>query len=137
VRAELLPHKPERIALPVVGAGIATAIAVPSLRRPALHVVGAALLGGTVLALAFAPAVTRLVRRLDWREHGGVPLLGVRGVCIIAHGRSNAQALKNAIRVASEAAATGLVAHIEEGVQARRAARATRDGAARALEVGR
>jgi glycerol-3-phosphate acyltransferase PlsX len=137
VRAELLPHKPERIALPVVGAGIATAIAVPALRRPALHVVGAALFGGTVLALAFAPAVTRLVRRLDWREHGGVPLLGVRGVCIIAHGRSNAQALKNAIRVASEAAATGLVAHIEAGVQARRAARAARDGAARVVEVGR
>jgi len=41
-------------------------------------------------------------KRLDYSEHGGAPLLGVKGVCIITHGRSNANAIKNSIRVASE-----------------------------------
>jgi glycerol-3-phosphate acyltransferase PlsX len=41
-------------------------------------------------------------KRLDYSEYGGAPLLGVRGVCIISHGRANANAIKNAIRVAAE-----------------------------------
>jgi glycerol-3-phosphate acyltransferase PlsX len=41
-------------------------------------------------------------KRLDYSEYGGAPLLGVRGGCIIGHGRSNANAFKNAIRVAAE-----------------------------------
>jgi len=41
-------------------------------------------------------------KRVDYSEYGGAPLLGVRGVCIITHGRSNANAIKNAIRVATE-----------------------------------
>src|SRR5271166_5931703 len=41
-------------------------------------------------------------KRVDYSEYGGAPLLGVKGVCIIAHGRSNANAIKNAIRVAAE-----------------------------------
>jgi len=41
-------------------------------------------------------------RRVDYSEYGGAPLLGVRGVCIICHGRSNSNAIKNAIRVAAE-----------------------------------
>ena len=41
-------------------------------------------------------------KRLDYSEYGGAPLLGVRGVCIICHGGSNAHAIKNAIRVAAE-----------------------------------
>jgi glycerol-3-phosphate acyltransferase PlsX len=44
-------------------------------------------------------------KRADYSEYGGAPLLGVRGVCIICHGRSNANAIKNAIRVAAEFAA--------------------------------
>ena len=39
---------------------------------------------------------------MDYSEYGGAPLLGVRGVCVIGHGRSNANAVKNAIRVATE-----------------------------------
>ena len=54
---------------------------------------------GYVLA---KPAFTDFKRRLDYSEYGGAPLLGVRGGCIICHGRSNANAIKNAIRVASE-----------------------------------
>ncbi len=47
-------------------------------------------------------AFTDFRKRLDYSEYGGAPLLGVRGVCIICHGRSNANAIKNAIRVAKE-----------------------------------
>ena len=41
-------------------------------------------------------------KRVDYSEYGGAPLLGVRGVCLICHGGSNANAIKNAIRVAAE-----------------------------------
>ncbi|MBI4466423.1 MAG: phosphate acyltransferase PlsX [Acidobacteria bacterium] len=40
-------------------------------------------------------------KRLDYSEYGGVPLLGVKGVCVICHGRSNSNAIKNAIRIAA------------------------------------
>ena len=41
-------------------------------------------------------------KKLDYSEYGGAPLLGVRGVTVIGHGRSNAHAVKNAVRVAAE-----------------------------------
>jgi phosphate acyltransferase len=41
-------------------------------------------------------------KRVDYSEYGGAPLLGVKGASIICHGRSNINAIKNAIRVASE-----------------------------------
>src|SRR5579871_1757460 len=53
-------------------------------------------------------------RRLDYAEYGGAPLLGVRGVCIITHGRGNGNAIKNAIRVAKEFSHTKLNGFIEE-----------------------
>jgi len=52
-------------------------------------------------------------RRLDYREYGGAPLLGVRGVCIIGHGSSNDRAIFNGIRVAYEFAKGGTTAKIE------------------------
>jgi glycerol-3-phosphate acyltransferase PlsX len=52
-------------------------------------------------------------KRLDYSEHGGAPLLGVKGVCIITHGRSNANAIKNAIRVAAELAGENINERIE------------------------
>jgi len=54
--------------------------------------------------LLLKPAFRRLRRRLDYSEVGGAPLLGVDGTCIIAHGRSNVRAIKNAIRVAARCA---------------------------------
>jgi glycerol-3-phosphate acyltransferase PlsX len=45
-------------------------------------------------------ALKGLKRTMDYSEYGGAPLLGVRGVCVISHGKSNANAIKNAIRVA-------------------------------------
>jgi glycerol-3-phosphate acyltransferase PlsX len=53
-------------------------------------------------------------KRVDYSEYGGAPLLGVKGVCIICHGRSNANAIKNAIRVAAEFAGGGINEKIEE-----------------------
>src|SRR5215831_11605860 len=57
-------------------------------------------------------------KRLDHTEYGGAPLLGVRGVCIITHGSSNANAMKNAVRVAAELASTGVNEKIEKGLAA-------------------
>ena len=50
-------------------------------------------------------ALQALKKRVDYSEYGGALLLGVRGVCVICHGGSNSNAIKNAIRVASEFAA--------------------------------
>jgi len=47
-------------------------------------------------------AFRQFKKRVDYSEYGGAPLLGVRGVCVICHGGSNANAIKNAIRVAAE-----------------------------------
>ncbi|HZU21492.1 MAG TPA: phosphate acyltransferase PlsX [Terriglobales bacterium] len=53
-------------------------------------------------------------KRLDYSEYGGAPLLGVKGVCIVGHGSSNANAIKNAIRVAAEGARYNINAKIEQ-----------------------
>ena len=52
-------------------------------------------------------------KRLDYSEYGGAPLLGVKGVNIVCHGRSNGNAMKNAIRVAAEFATGGINEKIE------------------------
>jgi phosphate acyltransferase len=49
-------------------------------------------------------AYSEFRRKIDYSEYGGAPLLGVRGITIVAHGRSNPNAIKNAIRVADEMA---------------------------------
>ncbi len=51
--------------------------------------------------LLASKALKGFKRRLDYSEYGGAPLLGVKGVCIICHGRSNANAIKNAIHIAA------------------------------------
>jgi glycerol-3-phosphate acyltransferase PlsX len=53
-------------------------------------------------------------KRLDHTEYGGAPLLGVKGVCFITHGSSNANAIKNAIRVAAEFAERRINSKIEK-----------------------
>jgi glycerol-3-phosphate acyltransferase PlsX len=57
-------------------------------------------------------------KRLDYSEYGGAPLLGIKGVCIVSHGSSNANAIKNAIRVAMEFANSKLNHTIEERIAA-------------------
>ncbi|HET6177033.1 MAG TPA: phosphate acyltransferase PlsX [Candidatus Sulfotelmatobacter sp.] len=69
-------------------------------------------------ALLSRSAFTDFKKRLDHTEYGGAPLLGVKGVCIITHGSSNANAMKNAIRVAAEFSKRGINGSIERGLAA-------------------
>jgi len=55
--------------------------------------------------------------KIDYREFGGAPLLGINGVCIIGHGRSDARAIVNAIRVAEKSVTTNLLSEIESEVK--------------------
>jgi len=57
-------------------------------------------------------------KRTDYSEYGGAPLLGVRGITIIGHGRSNANAVKNAVRVAAELCRSGMNEKIEQELSA-------------------
>jgi glycerol-3-phosphate acyltransferase PlsX len=57
-----------------------------------------------------------LKKRMDYSEYGGAPLLGVKGGCIVCHGRSNAKAIKNAIRVARNFAINRIDAKIRTKV---------------------
>jgi phosphate acyltransferase len=59
----------------------------------------------------------KLSRRIDFSEYGGAPLLGVDGVCIICHGRSNEKAIKNAIGMAKGFVEKGLNESIKEKMQ--------------------
>ena len=62
---------------------------------------------------------SRFKKDLDYAEYGGAPLLGVNGVVIIGHGRSNAKAIKNAIRVAKEEVERQFNEKILEAIQKR------------------
>ncbi len=70
------------------------------------------MLGG---ALSY-PAFKRVKKIMDYSEYGGGPLLGVNGVVIIGHGRSNAHAVKNAVRVAKQAVESQVLETIRAGV---------------------
>ncbi len=63
-----------------------------------------------------ASPLARIRRRTDYGERGGAPLLGVNGVCLIGHGRSDATAITNAIRTAGEAVRHGIIDKIREQV---------------------
>lgn len=57
-----------------------------------------------------------LTRRVDFREYGGVCLLGIRGNVIISHGRSQAKAIKNAIGLAKQTAERDITQKVKEGI---------------------
>lgn len=63
------------------------------------------------------PAFRRFKRRLDYSEYGGAPLLGIKGVCLICHGRSPAKAIKNAVRVAGEFAEMHIADRIRHEIE--------------------
>jgi glycerol-3-phosphate acyltransferase PlsX len=62
-------------------------------------------------------ALKALVDRYDYHEHGGAPLLGIDGICIICHGSSGDRAIKNALAVAARYAAARLNALIVQELQ--------------------
>jgi glycerol-3-phosphate acyltransferase PlsX len=88
--------------------------------------------------LALKPGFDRMKARFDYERYGGAPLLGVKGVSIVTHGRAKARMVENAIRVASESAHARVPQLIAEwthehpalahrGVRSRIAARLHRD----------
>ena len=88
--------------------------------------------------LALKPGFDRMKARFDYERYGGAPLLGVKGVSIVTHGRARARMVENAIRVASESAHARVPELIEEwsrehpalgqrGVRSRIAARLHRE----------
>lgn len=68
-------------------------------------------------ALFSLPAFKALKKEIDYSEYGGAPLLGVDGICIIAHGRSSAKAIKNAIREAGEFYSHQINQHIVDAIK--------------------
>ena len=73
-------------------------------------------------AMLSRSAFSDFKKRIDHTEYGGAPLLGLKGVCIITHGSSNANAIKNAVRVAAEFAERHINEAIEQGLAALRPA---------------
>jgi len=71
----------------------------------------------TLGGLLARPAFARARRVLDYTEIGGVPLLGIDGVVIVGHGRSNAKAIMNGIGVAKRAVEGGMLQAISESLQ--------------------
>ncbi len=67
-------------------------------------------------AMLSRSAFSDFKKRIDHTEYGGAPLLGIKGVCIITHGSSNANAIKNAVRVASEFSERRINESIEQGL---------------------
>jgi len=63
-------------------------------------------------------ALQNLADRYDYAEHGGAPLLGIDGICIICHGSSGDRAIKNALAVAARYASAKLNARIVEELEA-------------------
>ncbi len=68
---------------------------------------------GLVLAKG---AFRNVKRKVDYSEHGGAPLLGVNGACLICHGRSTAKAIRNAIRFADSYASSGVIQRIGDKI---------------------
>ncbi len=62
-------------------------------------------------------ALKNFKKKSDWREYGGAPLLGVKGGVIIAHGKSDAIAIKNAIKQAVNFIKIGLVKKLEIAIE--------------------
>jgi glycerol-3-phosphate acyltransferase PlsX len=72
-----------------------------------------AMIGG----LLVKPALGKIKKLLDPSEEGAAPLLGVNGLVFIGHGRSDALAIKNAIRVAKEAAESKVLDAMKSAIE--------------------
>lgn len=66
------------------------------------------------LVKGFGPILKKLWEKHDYSEHGGAPLLGVDGVCIICHGSSDRRAIRNAVDVAHKMSTSNINKHIVE-----------------------
>jgi glycerol-3-phosphate acyltransferase PlsX len=64
--------------------------------------------------LALTPAFNQMRKKMDYREYGAGPLLGVNGLVFVGHGRSDARAIFSALRVAREAVQSGMLEALRE-----------------------
>ena len=72
-----------------------------------------ALLGGALVT----PALKGIKKLMDPSEEGAAPLLGVNGLVFIGHGRSDANAIKNAVRVAKNASEAKVLGSIQMAIE--------------------
>ncbi len=77
-------------------------------RKKLVWKIGLALLSG---------GVKRLKAKTDYSEYGGAPILGLEKLVIKAHGRSNAKAIANAIKVAKRSIEEDVAAHIADSIK--------------------
>lgn len=56
---------------------------------------------GRLAYMFIKPAIKKFKKKTDYAEYGGAPLLGIKGTCIISHGRSSAKAIRNAVKTAN------------------------------------
>ena len=71
---------------------------------------------GRIGGLLLVPSLQTLKSKLDHEKYGGACLLGIDGVCIVGHGKSNAKAVKNAIIAAEQAVLEDIVSEIKKGI---------------------
>lgn len=71
-------------------------------------------------AFLLAPSLRKIKARLDYTEHGGAPLLGVKGISIICHGSSKAYAIQNAIRVAATCVKKEVVHNLQARIDSKK-----------------
>jgi glycerol-3-phosphate acyltransferase PlsX len=78
------------------------------------------------------PAFRNIKKQLDYSEHGGAPLLGVRKIVVIGHGSSNSRAIRNAIRAVKEFSENRASERIEKGIAETNALQASAHAMSRA-----
>ena len=104
--AALKRHLAARLLAGIAPAALLAAVSGRGRRVAALA--GAVFGGPALIGAATIPPLRWLRQRADYRSYGGAPLLGLRGVAIIAHGRSDARAIMHALRQADVAARGGI-----------------------------
>ncbi len=84
-----------------------------------IHMLRQEIEGSLMASMGYAltkKAFKRFKKKIDYAEYGGAPLLGIKGIAIICHGRSTARAIKNAIKVANDLAGLRLNEKLEQGL---------------------
>jgi len=70
-----------------------------------------------IAALLLKPYLKKVLKKIDYRQYGGAPLLGVKGVVIISHGSSDETAIYNAVKAAKKSVKENIVSLIKEEVE--------------------
>ena len=71
---------------------------------------------GSIIGLMAKPFLRRILKRINWEVYGGMLLLGVNGISVIAHGRSSAYAMKNAVGAAVRVLNKDINSRISESI---------------------